>query len=62
MNLINIKIAHISFSVDGKWIGTIPVGDGFFRRGRFTGYNPWANGTLMAPFDQEVYFNYYFCL
>lgn len=59
MQIINLNIiykfsAHISFSLDNNWIGTIPTGDGFFRRGQFTGFNPWAQAALNAPFDQEV--------
>lgn len=49
-----IFLAHFSFSLDNQWIGTIPTGDGYFKRGHFTGYNPWENGGLDAPFDQEV--------
>lgn len=48
------RAAHFSFSLDNQWIGTIPTGDGYFRRGHFTGYNPWTMGGLDAPFDQEV--------
>lgn len=44
----------IRFSVDESEIGFVPVGDGFWRRGNFTGDNIWKNGTLMAPFDEEV--------
>lgn len=46
--------AHFSFSLDNEWFGTIPTGDGYFKRGQFTGYNPWIDGGLDAPFDQEV--------
>lgn len=42
------------FSVDRVEIGTVPAGDGFWKRGKFEGDNIWASGTKMAPFDQEV--------
>lgn len=45
---------HIKFSIDDVETGTVPVGDGFWARGKFTGDNIWANATKMAPFDQEV--------
>lgn len=44
----------IRFSIDGTDLGFAAVGDGFWARGYFTGDNIWANGTEMAPFDQEV--------
>ena len=47
---------HISFSIDNNWIGTIPTEAGYFRKGQFQGYNPWANGSIDAPFDQEFFF------
>lgn len=34
----------------------MPTGDGYFVRGQFTGYNPWAYGGPDAPYDQEFYF------
>lgn len=48
---------HISFSIDGVQFATVPVGEGFYKRGYFTAANPWADATLMAPFDQEVHCN-----
>lgn len=48
--------AHISFGMDNDWHGTIYTGDGFYSRGNFHGENPWVNGSLNAPFDQEFYF------
>lgn len=42
------------FLVDGNEFGTVPVGEGFWKRGNFSGENIWASGTKMAPFDQEV--------
>lgn len=47
--------AHISFSLDNQWIGTIPTGDGYFNKGQFYGYNPWINGGPDAPYDQEFF-------
>lgn len=44
----------ITFCVDGRLVGRIPVGDGMWARGKFEGENIWANATKMAPFDQEV--------
>lgn len=44
----------IRFSVDDSEIGFVPVGDGIWRRGRFSGDDIWGNGTKMAPFDAEV--------
>lgn len=35
---------------------TIRAEDGFYKRGKFTGENPWISGTKMAPFDKEIYF------
>lgn len=40
--------------MDRVEIGGVPVGEGFWKRGNFSGDNIWANGTRMAPFDQEV--------
>lgn len=45
---------HIRFYLDGKQVGSIPVDDGFWKRGKFNGESIWSSGTLMAPFDQEV--------
>lgn len=44
----------ITFCVDGREIGQIKAGDGFWKRAKFTGDDIWANATKMAPFDQEV--------
>lgn len=44
----------IKFFVDGHEFGDVPVGDGFWARGDFTGENIWKSGTKMAPFDEEV--------
>lgn len=35
-------------------MGFVPVGDGFWKLGGFEGDDIWANGTKMAPFDEEV--------
>ena len=35
-------------------MGVIATEDGYFRKGRFQGNNPWANGGIDAPFDKEV--------
>lgn len=45
----------IKFLLDGDELGFAAVGDGFWNRGEFHGENIWANGTKMAPFDEEVY-------
>ena len=55
----------IKFFIDGAQIGFAAVDQGFWKRGGFSGNNIWAQGTRMAPFDQEVselnYLqNYYF--
>lgn len=43
------------FFVDSIEIGVIAVEDGgFWKMGQFYGNNIWANGTKMAPFDEEV--------
>lgn len=44
----------ITFCVDGREIGRVLAGDGFWARAGFEGENIWANATKMAPFDQEV--------
>lgn len=49
-----MSLAHFSFSIDNQWIGTIATDNGYYRRGRFNGWNPWANAAHDAPFDQEV--------
>lgn len=50
----------IIFFLDGTRTGSVAVGDGFWKRGRFEGENIWANATKMAPFDQEVSEYYFF--
>lgn len=50
--------ADISFLIDNVVVGTIRPGNGFWNYGNFasSGYqNPWANGSGMAPFDQEFF-------
>lgn len=47
-------LEHIKFSIDNDVIGTVPVGDGFWARGKFEGESIWKQGTKMAPFDDEV--------
>lgn len=47
--------SYIQFEIDGRVVGNVPAGDGFWRRGGFTGSNPWAGRPLMAPFDQEFF-------
>lgn len=44
----------IQFLVDGDELGSVPVKDGYWKQGNFTGENHWASGSKMAPFDQEV--------
>ena len=44
----------MSFSVDNRLMGVIKTGDGYYRRGKFSGHNPWAKGGRDAPFDKEV--------
>lgn len=49
---------YVKFLVDDEELGMVHVGDGFWERGQFAGMgakNPWAKGTLMAPFDKEVF-------
>lgn len=41
--------------MDNEWFATIYTAQGFFRRGRFKGKNPWTAGGLNAPFDQEFF-------
>lgn len=43
-----------TFCVDGREIGKVPVENGMWARGKFQGDDIWANGTKMAPFDEEV--------
>jgi hypothetical protein len=33
-----------------------PPAGGFWELGGFQGQNLWSGGTVMAPFDQKVYF------
>lgn len=44
----------IKFLVDGIEFGYAAAGEGFWKRGKFTGDNIWTNGTRMTPFDEEV--------
>lgn len=49
---------YLQFFVDDNVVGTVNAGEGFWRRGGFesSGHaNPWASGTIMAPFDQEFF-------
>ncbi|CAO1327040.1 unnamed protein product [Diamesa tonsa] len=49
----------LTFKIDNVVTGYIDAvkDGGFFKRGRFpiNQVNPWAKGTIMAPFDQEFY-------
>lgn len=45
---------HLRFFLDHRQVAEISVGDGFWSRGKFSGENIWKDGTMMAPFDQEV--------
>lgn len=48
----------LEFFLDDKIIGIIDAEKGFFHRGKFDEKkyeNPWLNGTIMAPFDEEFY-------
>lgn len=45
----------IRFLIDGLLLGNVDAGQGFWQRGGFTGTNPWAGASLMAPFDQEFF-------
>jgi hypothetical protein len=48
----------IDFFIDNSLVGLFDADDGFFKRGKFDPTlheNPWANDTIMAPFDQEFY-------
>lgn len=45
---------YIKFSIDDIETGHVAVGDGFWARAKFTDENIWAEGTKMAPFDEEV--------
>jgi len=49
---------QIQFLYDNEIIGTVDAGAGFWQRGGFASsglQNPWAQGTNMAPFDQEFF-------
>lgn len=49
---------QLRFLVDNELVGTADAGEGFWKYGGFesSGYpNPWAGGTIMAPFDQEFF-------
>lgn len=46
---------YVKFSIDNVEMGTIaPPAGGFYELGQFSGPNPWAGGSKMAPFDAEV--------
>lgn len=52
------RSSGFQFFYDGQHVLTIPVENGFWEKGGFASSglsNPWASGTLMAPFDQEFY-------
>ena len=45
----------IQFYIDDELIGqVIPPLAGFWELGGFQGNNIWINGTILAPFDQNV--------
>lgn len=44
----------IQFLLDGVRFGHVPVDNGFWTRGKFSGDNIWKDATKMAPFDDEV--------
>lgn len=44
----------ITFLLDDAVLGSVPVQDGYWQQTNYTGPNPWASGTRMTPFDQEV--------
>lgn len=44
----------IDFFIDGEKIGSAPVKDGYWKQTGYSGKNPWAKGTKMAPFDEKV--------
>lgn len=44
----------ILFCIDGREVGRVDVGNGFWERGHFRGENIWANASHSAPFDQFV--------
>lgn len=50
--------SSIEFLFDDERVGIVNVEDGFWKRAGFDkteAENPWKNGTLMAPFDQEYF-------
>lgn len=44
----------IDFFIDGQKIGSAPVKNGYWKQTGYSGKNPWAKGTKMAPFDEKV--------
>lgn len=53
---------HITFKVDEDEIGTVTVGDGFWKLGGFGAHFPesanvWTKGGVNAPFDEQVWFD-----
>lgn len=42
------------FLLNGKLLGSVPVNDGYWKQTGFAGRNPWAHGSVTAPFDQQV--------
>lgn len=49
----------IRFFIDQIEIGFVDVGEGFWKRGGFSGENIWPEDSKMAPFDREVCYFYY---
>lgn len=50
----------LQFQIDNSVVGTIDAREGFWKRGgslfEDSGLpNPWTEGTIMAPFDQEFF-------
>lgn len=48
----------IQFQIDGSVVLTVDARSGFWARGGFEASgldNPWVDGTIMAPFDQEFF-------
>lgn len=49
---------QMQFFIDNVSLLTIDAGDGFWKRGNFENSgmpNPWTQGTIMAPFDEQFY-------
>lgn len=49
---------EIQFIVDESIVTTVEAGNGFWERGGFESSglpNPWADASIMAPFDQEFF-------